>query len=149
MHTGDENCNKILVRKFEERRHFWDLDIANRIILKRGLKNYEAKILFNLSGSKQEPVSDFCEHGNETSAYTKDGKITEQLNQYQLLKRDSAPVSENAEYFFDIRQNHSNYCNIHICFLLNLNKKLFRHLNPNLMTYLLLCFHSQNLKLSC
>jgi hypothetical protein len=34
-----------------------------------------------------------CDHGNEPSVSIKDGKIIDQLSDYELLKMDSATVS--------------------------------------------------------
>jgi len=43
------------------------------------------------SGSGEGPVVDSCEHGNESSGFTKGDKFLYQLSDYQLLKKDYAP----------------------------------------------------------
>jgi hypothetical protein len=60
-------------------------------ILKRVLNRVSGCVL-DSSGSRQGPVAWVYEHGNETSCSIKVGKF-EKLNDYQLIKRDSAPWS--------------------------------------------------------
>jgi hypothetical protein len=38
-------------------------------------------------------VAGSCEHGNKTSGSIKGGKLLDHLDDYQLLKKDSAPWS--------------------------------------------------------
>jgi hypothetical protein len=44
------------------------------------------------SGSGQGPVAGCCKHDNESSASIRGGKFLDQLSDYQLLKKDSAPL---------------------------------------------------------
>jgi len=44
----------------------------------------------NSAGSGWSPVAGSCEHGNEPSGSVKGDGVLDQLNDYQLLKEDSA-----------------------------------------------------------
>jgi hypothetical protein len=48
------------------------------------------KICMGSRNSGYGPVASSCEHGNELSGSIKGGEIVDWINNYQLLKKDSA-----------------------------------------------------------
>jgi hypothetical protein len=65
------------------------------------------------SGSGQGPVAVPCEHCNEPSGSIKGGEFLDQLNDYYLLKMDSAPWSylEIGYYIMMVTCLHVSYSN--------------------------------------
>jgi hypothetical protein len=47
-------------------------------------------------------VAGFCEHGNEPSGSIKGGEFLDQLNEYWLLKKDSAPWCYSSSTFSEL-----------------------------------------------
>jgi hypothetical protein len=79
----------ILVHKSEGKRPLvrsWNKEIQ---------KLYERSIsrMLDSSSSKRGPVAGFCGHGNETLSYIKGGIFINQLSNYFVLNKISAPQS--------------------------------------------------------
>jgi hypothetical protein len=92
-HGKDEKCIQNFGRKPERKRPFgiprrrWEdnrMDVRN---VRGGRCGVDA------SGSGWNPVTGCCEHGNEPSVSIKGGEFLDQLSEYFLLKKDSAPWS--------------------------------------------------------
>jgi hypothetical protein len=64
----------------------------------------------NSNGTKQYPLTEFCEHGNELPNSVGGEEYLDWLSDHQLLKKDTPSLSQFIILLSDIKIKNSSLC---------------------------------------